>query len=81
MYRRSLLTGTSTGQVDGEEDISDRRSSSSSMGWMMKSPLRVTNVEETLPEVTKPSVIDTKPETTVKYVLVTLVINRPRRHC
>lgn len=60
MYRRSLLVGTGAG--DADEDISDRRSSSSSLGWMMKSPLRVAMTEDTLAEELKPSLVDTKPE-------------------
>lgn len=58
MYRRSL--GMTTG--DGDEDISDRRSSSSSLGWMMKSPLRVTTVEDAQPEPPRKNLVDTKAE-------------------
>lgn len=49
MYRRNLgLT-----PADGEDDASDKRSSSSSLQWMMKSPLRPTHLEDTTPPVAK----------------------------
>lgn len=52
MYRRSLgMT-----PADAEEDTSDKRSSSSSLQWMMKSPLRPTNMEETTTPIAKPRV-------------------------
>lgn len=46
MYRRSMGVNT----VEGDEDHSDKRSSSSSLGWMMKSPLRVTTNTEDKPK-------------------------------
>lgn len=52
MYRRSL----GLVPAEGEDEASDRRSSSSSLQWMMKSPLRPTQVEETAPPVVKPRI-------------------------
>lgn len=62
MYRRSL--GLTPAEANGGEDdnTSDRRSSSSSLGWMMKSPLRVTTAADPAPPPVKVTV-DTKPET------------------